>query len=71
VLALYVQDVVLDLERQPVRLVMGTPASVGQALNAAFLTAIEDLVTRIARDAELSAKFRHRLAGEAQSVQRL
>jgi len=63
VLALHVQNIVLDLEGRLMRIVMGTPASVGQPLNAAFLIAIEDLVARLARDAELSAQFRHRFAG--------
>ena len=63
VLALHVQDVVLDLKRQLVRIVMGAPTSVGQPLNAAFLIAIEDLVAGLAGDTELPAKFRHRLAG--------
>jgi len=31
--------------------------------NAAFLIALEDLVPGLARDAEIPAKFRHRLAG--------
>ena len=49
-LALHVQDVVLDLKRQLVRIVMGAPTSVGQPLNAAFLIAIEDLVARLTGD---------------------
>ena len=57
-LALHVQDVVLDLEGQLMRVVMRTPASVGQPLNAAFLIAIEDLVARLASDAKLPAQFR-------------
>lgn len=68
VLTLHVQDVVLDLERQLVRVVMGTPTSVGQPLYAAFLIAIEDLVAGLAGDTELPAKFRHRLAGEPQTA---
>jgi hypothetical protein len=45
VLVLQVQDVVLYLERQLVCVVMGPPASICEALNAAFLIAVEDLVT--------------------------
>ena len=40
---------------------LGTP--VRQPLNAAFLVAIEDLVTCFAGNAELPAEFRHWLAG--------
>jgi len=63
VLALDVQDVVLDLKRKLIGVAVGTPAAVGQPLNAALLITIEDLVARLARDPELPAKFRHRLAG--------
>jgi hypothetical protein len=41
---------------------IGPAASVGQPLNAALLIAIEDLVAGLARNAELPAKFGHRLA---------
>src|SRR5215470_7130458 len=63
VLVLQVQDVILYLEGQLVRIVMGTPASICEPLNAAFLITIEDLVTRLTGNPKLSAKFRHRLAG--------
>src|SRR5713101_2918410 len=67
VLALHVQDIVLHLKRKLVGIPIGTPASVGQPLNATFLIAIEDLITRLAGDRELSAEFRHRLAGSPAS----
>ena len=63
VLALHVQDVVLHLKRQLVRIVMWTPASIRESLNAAFLIAVEDLVAGLTRNPKLPAKFRHRLAG--------
>ena len=47
------------------RVVMRPPASIGEALNAAFLIAIEDLIAGFARNPKLPAKFRHRLAGLA------
>jgi len=62
-LALHVQDVVLDLERQLVRIVMGAPALIRQPLHPALLVTIEDLVARLAGDPELPAKIRHWLAG--------
>jgi hypothetical protein len=63
VLPLNVQNVVLHLKRKLVGIAIGTPASVGEPVNAAFLIAIEDLVAGLAGDAKLPAKFRHRLAG--------
>ena len=57
VLVLQVQDVVLYLEGQLVRVVMGPPASIGEPLNATFLIAVEDLVTGLTRDAELPAQL--------------
>ena len=63
VLALDVQDVVLDLERQLVRIVMGAPASVRQPLYPTLLVAIENLVARLAGDPKLPAQIRHLLAG--------
>src|SRR5574340_1014633 len=62
-LALHVQDEVFHLEGQLVGVAIGAAASVGQPLNAALLIAIENLVPGFARDPELSAEFRHRLAG--------
>jgi len=62
-LLLHVQNVVRDLEMKSVGVAIGTPASVGQPLHAAFPIAIEDLVAGSAGDAKLPAKFRHRLAG--------
>ena len=62
-LALHVQDVVLDLERQLVRIVMGAPASIRQPLHPALLVTIKDLVTRLAGDPKLPAQIRHLLAG--------
>ena len=62
-LVLYVHDEVLDLKRKLVGVAVGTPAAVGQPLNAALLITIEDLVACLSRDPKLPAKFRHRLAG--------
>src|SRR5215831_13380697 len=59
---LAVENIVLYLKRQLVRIVMGSTAAVGQPLHPTFLIAIEDLVTGFAGDAELPAQFRHRLA---------
>ena len=63
VLAFHVQDEVLYLERQLVGIVVGTPAPISEALNAAFLIAVEDLVAGLTGNPKLPAKFRHRLAG--------
>ena len=68
VFVLQVQDVVLYLEGQLVSVVMGPSASVCEALNAAFLITVEDLVPGLAGDAELPARFRHRLAGGPQTA---
>jgi hypothetical protein len=46
-LALHVQDVVPDLERRLVRIVMGAPASICQPLHPLLVT-IKDLVARLA-----------------------
>src|SRR5215469_673531 len=62
VLPLHVENIVLYLKRQLVRIVMGSTAAVGQPLHPTFLIAIEDLVTGLAGDAELPTQFRHRLA---------
>ena len=63
VLALDVQDIVLDLKGQLMGISNGTPAPVGQPLHPAFLVTIEYLVTRLAGDPELPAQVRHWLAG--------
>src|SRR5215469_13790647 len=63
VLALDIQNVVLDLKRKLVGVAIRTSASVREPLNAAFLIAIEYLVAGLAGDPKLPAKFRHRLAG--------
>jgi hypothetical protein len=42
---------------------IGTPAPVGQPFDPAMLVTIKDLVAGLALDPELSAEFRHRLAG--------
>ena len=62
-LALHVQDVVLDLERQLVRIVMGAPASIRQPLHPTLLVTIKDLVARLTGNPKLPAKIRHLLAG--------
>src|SRR5690349_1784058 len=63
-LTLHIQDVVLDLKRKLVSVTIGTPASVREPVNAAFLVAIEDLVAGFARNPELPAQFRHGLTCE-------
>jgi hypothetical protein len=62
-LALHVENEILHLKRQLMRVAVWTTASIGKPLNAAFLVTIEDLVAGLAGDAELPAQFRHRLAG--------
>ena len=52
VLPLDVQNVVLHLKRKLVGIAIGTTASVGKPVNAAFLIAIEDLVAGLAGDAK-------------------
>ena len=63
VFALNVQNVVFYLEGEFIGIPIGTSAPVRQALNTPLLVAIEDLVTCLARNAELPAEFRRRLAG--------
>ena len=63
VFALHVQDEIFHLKGKLVGIAIGTSASLDEPLNPAFLITIEDLVTGLAGDAKLSAKFRHRLAG--------
>src|SRR6516164_2356252 len=63
VLTFHVQDVVLDLERQLVRIVMGAPASIRQPLHPALFVTIKDLVPRLTGDSKLPAQIRHLLAG--------
>src|SRR5450432_3311112 len=67
VLALHVEDIVLNLKGKLMSIAIGAPAPVGQPLNPALLVAIEDLVPGLAGDPELSAEFRHGLAGEPAS----
>jgi hypothetical protein len=50
-LALYVQDEVFDLKRKLVGVAIRTSASVREALHAAFLITIEDLIAGLAGDA--------------------
>lgn len=66
-LTLHVQDVVFHLKRQLIGIATGTPASVGEPVNAAFLVAIEDVVAGLAGDPELSAQIRHGLAHQPAS----
>jgi hypothetical protein len=68
-LTLHVQDVVLHLKGELVGIAIGTSASVGEPVNAAFLIAIEDLVAGLARDPELSAQIRHGFARESASYE--
>src|SRR5215469_2769772 len=64
VLALHVQDVVLDLKGKLVGIAIGTSAAIGQAVNAAFLITIKDLIAGLARDPELTAQLGHWLASQ-------
>jgi hypothetical protein len=63
VLVLHLQNKVFHLERKLVGVAVRTTTPVCEPLQATFLIAIEDLVTGLAGDPELPAKFRHRLAG--------
>src|SRR5215472_3076772 len=65
VLALDVEDVVLDLKGELMGISIRTSAPVGQPLNSALLVALEDLVAGLTRDAELSAQLGHRRASQA------
>ena len=67
VLALHVEDVILHLKGKLVGITKGAPTPVGQTFHSATLVATEDLVAGLARDAELSAEFRHPLAPEPTS----
>ena len=55
VLALHVQDVILHLEGELIRIAVGSSASVRQPLNPTLLVAIKDLVARLAGDPKLPA----------------
>src|ERR1700682_1041849 len=68
VLALHIQDVVLDLERKLVGIALGTPACVSEPLHPPFLIRIEDLVAVLAGDPHLPENSPHRLAGEPQTA---
>src|ERR1700740_271586 len=63
VLALHVQDEVFHLEGKLIRVAVGSSAPVRQPLHPAFLVAVEDLVTGLARDPKLPAEIRHFLPG--------
>ena len=52
----HIQNIVLKLKRKLTAIAVGSPATVGQSLNAAFLVAIEDLVAGFTGDAELSPR---------------
>src|SRR6202030_480268 len=67
VLVLYVQDEVFDLERKAVGVTIRTSASVREPLHATFLITMKDLITGLAGDTNLPAKFGHRLAGSPAS----
>jgi len=71
VLMFHIQNVVFHLERKLVGVPIEAATSVGQALNTALLIAIEDLIARLARDAETPCRVRpllRRLAGEPQTA---
>ena len=61
-LAFYVQDVVLNLERKLVGIAIGAATSIAEPFKTAFLITIKDLVPGFARDAEFPAKVGYRLA---------
>src|ERR1700745_4349821 len=67
VFALHVQDEIFHLKGKLVGVAIRAATAVGQALHAALLVTIEDLVAGLARDAKLSAQLSHRLAGQAAS----
>src|SRR5580704_2018103 len=67
VLTPHVQNVVLDLKWKLVGVTIGTPASVREPVNPAFLVAIEDFVAGFARNPELPAQFRHGLTRQPPS----
>src|ERR1700740_1321505 len=62
VVALHILDEVFHLEGKLIGIAIGASASVRQPLHPAFLVAVEDLVTRLARDPKLPAEIRHLLA---------
>ena len=66
-LALHVQDVVLDLERQLVRIVMGAPASIRQPLHPTLLVTIKDLVARLSGDREIPNSLQRSAIGSPAS----
>jgi hypothetical protein len=55
-LPLELNNQLLDLKGQLVRLPVGPPTAIGQSIEAAVLVALEDLVAALARDIELPAK---------------
>src|ERR1700752_906013 len=58
-LTLHIQEVVLDLKGKLVSVTIGTSAAVREAVTAALLVAIEDLVAGFARNPDPPAQFRH------------
>src|SRR5712691_10833695 len=64
VLSLQPNDRRLNGRRQPIRLAMRPSRAIGERPDAAVFVAVEDLVARFARDAELGAQRRHLLAVE-------
>src|SRR5260370_33812007 len=64
VLALNVQDKVLNLKGKLRGIPTRTPAPVRQPLHAAFLVTIQDFVAGLPGDPKLPTEFSHRLAGE-------
>src|SRR5262249_8113599 len=66
-LSLHVEDVVLHLKGQLIGIAIGSPASIRQSFNPAFLIAIENFIAGLTGNTELPAQFRHRFAGDAAS----
>jgi hypothetical protein len=59
ILALQPDDGRLNGHWQPIRLSIRAPTAIRERVDPAVLTPVEDLVARLARDAELGAQRRH------------
>src|ERR1700724_1588542 len=67
-LAFHVEDKILYLKRKLMSIAVAASTSIRQPLEAAFLIAIENLVTGLPSNSKFPAKFGHRLAGEPQTA---
>ena len=61
VLAFHVENKILHLKRKLMSIAVGAPTSIRQPLEAAFLIAIENLVTGLASNSKFPATFSHKL----------